>query len=110
MGLAEKKCEPCRGGVSPFPEEEALAYLAETPGWALAGNASRIERKFPFRDFASSMEFARKVGDLAEREGHHPDISFGWGYCTISFHTHRIRGLHENDFIMAAKVNALAGE
>ncbi|MBI5576134.1 MAG: 4a-hydroxytetrahydrobiopterin dehydratase [Deltaproteobacteria bacterium] len=110
MGLAEKKCVPCRGGVSPFPEEEAQAFLEETPGWTIAGGAAKIERTFRFKDFASAMDFARKIGDLAELEGHHPDISVGWGYCTVSFHTHKIRGLHENDFVMAAKVNALAGE
>jgi 4a-hydroxytetrahydrobiopterin dehydratase len=107
MGLAEKTCAPCRGGVPPLTEGEAKVYLAETPGWTLAGGAARIERKFPFKGFAPAMEFARKVGELAEREGHHPDIAFGWGYCAVSFHTHKIRGLHENDFIMAAKVNAL---
>src|SRR5512135_2230568 len=110
MDLAEKKCVPCRGGLSPLPKDEAEAILAETPGWTLAGDASRIERKFGFRDFASAMEFARKVGDLAEREGHHPDLCLGWGYCTVAFSTHKIHGLHENDFIMAAKVNVLAVE
>lgn len=110
MGLAAKTCVSCRGDVSPLSEEEAKGYLAETPGWTLFGGAARIERRFRFKDFASAMEFARRVGELAEREGHHPDISFGWGYCAVSFHTHKIQGLHENDFIMAAKVNALVGE
>jgi len=107
MGLSEKTCVPCRGGISPLTEEEAHGYLAETPGWTLAEGATGIERKFRFKDFASAMEFVRKVGLLAEREGHHPDIAFGWGYCAVSFHTHKIHGLHENDFIMAAKVDAL---
>jgi len=109
MGLAERTCAPCRGGVSPLTEEEAQGYIAQIPGWTLAEGASRIERRFPFKDFASALEFVQKVGELAEREGHHPDITFGWGYCRIAFQTHKIRGLHENDFIMAAKVNALAG-
>lgn len=109
MELAEKTCVSCRGGMPPLAEDEAKGYLAKTPGWTLIGGAARIERKFGFKDFASAMEFARKVGLLAEQEGHHPDISFGWGYCAVSFHTHKIHGLHENDFIMAAKVNALAG-
>jgi 4a-hydroxytetrahydrobiopterin dehydratase len=107
MGLAEKTCVSCRGGNSPLTEEEAHRYLVETPGWTLEEGATRIERRFRFKDFASAMEFVRKVGLLAEREGHHPDIAFGWGYCAVSFHTHKIHGLHENDFIMAAKVNAL---
>jgi 4a-hydroxytetrahydrobiopterin dehydratase len=76
----------------------------------MTGGAERIERRFRYKDFASAMEFARKVGELAEREGHHPDMAVGWGYCAVSFQTHKIRGLHENDFIMAAKVNALAGQ
>jgi len=110
MGLAEKTCVPCRGGVAPLNEDEARRYLSETPGWTLAAGGERIERTYKYKDFASAMEFARKVGELAEREGHHPDLAIGWGYCGVSFQTHKIRGLHENDFIMAAKVNALAGE
>ncbi len=110
MGLAEKTCVPCRGGVTPLDEDEARRYLAETPGWTLAAGGERIERRYKFKNFASAMEFARKVGELADREGHHPDLAVGWGHCGVSFQTHKIRGLHENDFIMAAKVNALAGE
>ena len=107
MGLAAKSCGPCRGGIPPLAAGEAEIYLPETPGWALSEDATRIRKEFTFRDFASAMAFVGKVADLAEREGHHPDISFGWGYCRITFQTHRIHGLHENDFIMAAKVNAL---
>jgi 4a-hydroxytetrahydrobiopterin dehydratase len=87
--------------------EEAESMLREIPGWDLEEDATKIRRSFRFRDFAQAMEFARKVGDLAEGEGHHPDIAMGWGYCTVVFQTHKIRGLHGNDFIMAAKVNAL---
>ena len=87
--------------------EEAESMLREIPGWGLEEDATKIRRSFRFRDFAQAMEFARKVGDLAEGEGHHPDIAMGWGYCTVVFQTHKIRGLHGNDFIMAAKVNAL---
>lgn len=108
MGLAAKACGPCRGGVAPLTAEESDRYLRETPGWTLSEDGTRIQRSFSFRDFASALEFVGKVADLAEREGHHPDIAFGWGYCRITFQTHRIHGLHENDFIMAAKVNELA--
>ena len=87
--------------------EEAESMLREIPGWDMEEDATKIRRSFRFRDFAQAMEFARKVGDLAEGEGHHPDIAMGWGYCTVVFQTHKIRGLHGNDFIMAAKVNAL---
>lgn len=107
MGLADRSCGPCRGGVPPLAAGEAERYLRETPGWTLSDDGTRIRRKFSFRNFAAAMEFANRVGELAEREGHHPDIEFGWGYCRVAFHTHAIHGLHENDFIMAAKVNAL---
>lgn len=108
MDLASMKCEPCRGGVSPMSREEAEGMLREIPGWDLEEGATKIRRTFRFRDFARAMEFARKVGDLAEEEGHHPDITVGWGYCAVVFQTHKIHALHRNDFIMAAKVNALS--
>ena len=107
MGLASRKCQPCRGGVSPISREEAEGMLREIPGWDLEEGATKIRRTFRFRDFAQAMEFTIKVGDLAEKEGHHPDIAVGWGYCTVVFQTHKIRALHENDFIMAAKVNTI---
>ena len=108
MGLTTKTCVPCKGGVPPLTAHEAERYLGEAPGWALAAGATRIERRFTFGDFAAALDFVNKIGGLAEAEGHHPDISFGWGYCDIVFYTHKIKGLHENDFIMAAKVNELA--
>lgn len=107
MGLADKTCVPCRGGVSGLSAEQAERLLAETPGWTLEEGATRIRRTFRFKDFAAALAFAQRVGDLAEAEGHHPDIALGWGYCSVSFRTHKIGALHENDFIMAAKVSAL---
>jgi len=107
MGLASRKCEPCREGVSPISREEAESLLREIPGWEPEEGATKIRRTFRFRDFAQAMEFARKVGEVAEEEGHHPDITVGWGYCAVVFQTHTIRALHRNDFIMAAKVDAL---
>jgi 4a-hydroxytetrahydrobiopterin dehydratase len=107
MSLTQKTCVPCQGGIPPIPRAEAEKLLKETPGWQLSGDATRINRKFTFPDFAAAQKFVNKVGDLAEAEGHHPDISFGWGYADVLFYTHKIKGLHENDFIMAAKVNAL---
>ena len=95
-----------RTGVA-LAEPAAQKFLEQTPGWELAGAASRIERKFSFADFAETLEFVNRVGALAEAEGHHPDIAFGWGYCTITLYTHKIDGLHENDFILAAKINEL---
>ena len=73
-----------------------------------ADDASRIERRFTFKNFAEAFAFVQQASDLAEREGHHPDICFGWGYATVSLYTHKIRGLHENDFIMAAKLDEIA--
>lgn len=108
--LATKTCVPCRGGVSPMSLDEAKRHLDETPGWELTAEGTRIERAFRFRDFKAALDFVDKVGAVAENEGHHPDIRFGWGYCTIELFTHKINGLHENDFIMAAKVNALADD
>ena len=106
-GLTEKSCAPCRGGVSALTAEEAKHYLDETPDWALGGAASRIERRFAFGDFVEALDFVNRLGALAENEGHHPDISFGWGYCNVVLYTHKIKGLHENDFIMAAKIDHL---
>jgi 4a-hydroxytetrahydrobiopterin dehydratase len=106
--LAEKTCTPCRGGIPPMTREEAERFVGNAPGWGLRDNATRIERPFRFPDFAAALAFVNEVGAIAEREDHHPDISFGWGYATVSLHTHKIKGLHENDFIMAAKINQLA--
>lgn len=105
--LAEKTCEPCRGGVPPMTVETAGEMLAQTPGWEIAGEPMRIVRRFPFKDFAEALAFVNRVGAIAEAEQHHPDIHFGWGYCTVELYTHKIKGLHQNDFIMAAKINDL---
>jgi len=106
--LVEKTCTPCRGGVPPLTREEAEGFLAQAPQWTLVDEAHRIERTFRFRNFREALEFVQKVGQLAEAEGHHPDIRFGWGYATVSLRTKKIKGLHENDFIMAAKIDRLA--
>jgi 4a-hydroxytetrahydrobiopterin dehydratase len=108
MSLSTKQCTPCRGGIPPLTRAEAERFLGEVPGWTLDADAARIERTFTFPDFATALALVEKVAALAEEEGHHPDISFGWGYCRIVLWTHKIKGLHENDFIMAAKVNGLA--
>jgi len=81
--------------------------MEQIPGWTLSEDARLIRRSFIFRDFMAAQDFATQAGQLSESEGHHPDISYGWAYCTVSFYTHKIGGLHENDFIMAAKVNRL---
>ena len=103
--LSTKTCTPCQGGIPPLTPEEASHYLAQTEGWQLLEGGTLIAREYTFSDFRESMDFVQKVGELAEHEGHHPDVSFGWGYANISLQTKKIKGLHENDFIMAMKIN-----
>ena len=107
--LVTKKCTPCRGGVPPLAADEARAYQDKVPGWTLLDDATRISRTYKFRTFAEAFEFVRRIAATAEEEGHHPDIAFGWGYATVSLQTKKIKGLHENDFIMAAKFDRLGG-
>lgn len=106
--LANRVCTPCRGGVPPLTPEEAERLRASTPEWELADGATRLRRTFKHGSFAESLAFANRVGELAEAEGHHPVVTFGWGFCTVELQTKKIKGLHENDFIMAAKIDALA--
>lgn len=105
--LAQKVCTPCRGGIPPLAAEEAARYLAQVPDWTLLDDARRIERTYRFGNFREALAFVDQVGTLAEAEGHHPDVCFGWGYATVSLQTKEIKGLHENDFIMAAKIDDL---
>jgi 4a-hydroxytetrahydrobiopterin dehydratase len=106
--LAEKSCTPCRGGIPPLTREAAEEYRRQAPDWALLDEAARIERSYRFKNFAEAFAFVEGVAALAEAEGHHPDICFCWGYATASLRTKKIKGLHENDFIMAAKLDRLA--
>ena len=110
MSLSQKTCTPCQGGIPPLTSTEAEAVLSQASGWQLLENGTRLERRFTFETFAAALAFVNRVGDLAEEEGHHPDITFGWGYANVLFYTHKIGGLHEKDFIMAAKVNELYTE
>jgi len=105
--LAQKSCTPCRGGVPPLDAEAARRLLANVPGWELLEDAHKIQRSYRFTDFKEALAFVGHVGALAEAEGHHPDVSFGWGYATVSLQTKKIKGLHENDFILAAKIDQL---
>jgi 4a-hydroxytetrahydrobiopterin dehydratase len=108
VALAEKSCTPCRGGVPPLSEPEAAAYHIQAPEWKLLDQATRIERTYRFNNFREAFGFVERAAELAEAEGHHPDITFGWGYATVSLRTKKIKGLHENDFIMAAKLDRIA--
>jgi 4a-hydroxytetrahydrobiopterin dehydratase len=108
--LAEMSCTPCRGGIPPLTEEEAADYHGQAPDWQLLDQTTRIERTYRFRNFGGAFKFVEREAALAEAEGHHPDINFGWGYATISLRTKKTKGLHENDFIMAAKLDRMAAE
>ena len=105
--LAAKSCVPCRGGVAPLSEEQAAAFSGSTPGWRLEEGGTRLTRRFELQDFVEAMRFVNRVADVAEREGHHPDIAIHWNKVDLVLWTHKIGGLHENDFILAAKVNRL---
>ncbi len=106
--LAEKSCTPCRGGIPPLDAEEAAALHREAPQWDLLDAATRIARTYRFKNFGEAFGFVARAAELAEAEAHHPDISFGWGYATVTLRTKKIKGLHENDFIMAAKLDRIA--
>jgi 4a-hydroxytetrahydrobiopterin dehydratase len=107
--LVSKTCTPCRGGIPPLTREQAALFHAQAPDWQLPEEAHRIERSFRFRNFREALTFVQEIGELAEAEGHHPNISFGWGNATVSLQTKKIKGLHENDFIMATKIDRIFG-
>src|SRR5258708_5593696 len=90
--LAEKICTPCRGGIPPLTRDEAESLRTQAPDWQLVDDARRIERTFRSRTFREALSFVQQVGELAETEGHHPDISFGWGYATVSLRTKKSKG------------------
>jgi len=106
--LAGKVCTPCQGGIPPLSPTEAQVFQKQIAKWDLTDESTWIRRSFSFDNFVGALDFVNKVGALAEEEGHHPDIALGWGYVDISLQTHKIKGLHENDFILAAKIDAIA--
>jgi 4a-hydroxytetrahydrobiopterin dehydratase len=108
--LAEKTCVPCRGGIPPLSFDEAEALHTQAPDWELLDRATRIERTYRFKNFREAFAFVERAAALAEAQFHHPDISFGWGFATLSLRTKKIKGLHENDFIMATKLDRIAAE
>ena len=106
--LINKKCLPCEGGISPFDISEIHKYQKKVDGWEIIKNEKDVyllEKNFIFKNFLESQSFVNEVGKISEDEGHHPDISFGWGYVKIDITTHAIKGLSENDFILAAKID-----
>src|SRR4051812_7599025 len=106
--LAEKSCTPGRGGIPPLKRDEAEQNRQKAPEWPRLEDATRIERRYKFKNFSEAFAFVEQAAALAEAEGHHPDIGFGWGYATVSLRTKKINGLHENDFIMAVKLDRIA--
>ena len=108
--LKDKKCVPCEGGVIPFDISEIHKYQKKVDGWDIIKDERQIfflSKKFKFENFIKSQNFVNEVGKVSEQEGHHPDISFGWGYCRIKIFTHAIKGLAESDFILAAKIDKI---
>ncbi len=105
--LRQEDCIPCRGGVPPLEASEIDALLPEVPEWRVAADPPRILRRWTFPDFQTAQDFVVKVGAVAEAAGHHPDITFGWGYAEVSTYTHAIGGLQRADFVLAAKIDAL---
>ena len=104
MSLADNTCVPCRGGVPPLTESHATDLLGQLdPSWALTNDATHLQRSYLFKNFVHAMEFANRLADVAEEEGHHPDLYISWGKCTVDLWTHKINGLTESDFFMAAK-------
>ncbi|HWF39098.1 MAG TPA: 4a-hydroxytetrahydrobiopterin dehydratase [Candidatus Acidoferrales bacterium] len=104
--LSSKTCVPCRGGVPPLEGAELQKLSKQVPGWKVV-DGHHITRMFTFPDFRQALDFVNKVGELAESQGHHPDIFLTWGKAEITTWTHKINGLSESDFILAAKVDEL---
>ena len=108
--LDKKSCIPCKGGIPAFDIQEIHKYLKKVDGWDVKKKDEIyfLEKNFTFKNFSESQKFVNEVGNIAEKEAHHPDIWFGWGYAKIKIFTHAINGLHESDFVLAAKIDKLS--
>jgi 4a-hydroxytetrahydrobiopterin dehydratase len=104
--LASKSCVPCHGGVPRVEGNDLRELAAQVPAWEVVAD-HHLRRRWEFANFRAAQVFANRVGEVAEVEGHHPDICFGWGYCELSIYTHAIDGLSESDFVLAAKIDRL---
>jgi 4a-hydroxytetrahydrobiopterin dehydratase len=104
--LATRECVPCRGGVPPLKGEELGKLNGQIEGWEVV-NEHHLRKEYSFTDFKQTLEFVNQVGNLAEQQWHHPDVCFGWGKAEVTIWTHKIDGLTESDFILAAKIDAL---
>ena len=109
--LSDKKCVPCEGNTLPFDVDEIHKYLKQINGWEVKNDENKsyfLTKNYKFKNFLESQNFVNKVSNIAEKEGHHPDLSFGWGYCKIKIFTHAIKGLAESDFILAANIDKIS--
>ena len=104
--LSSRQCIPCRGGVPALSDEQIFPLLEQLNGWEVV-NAHHLKKNYRFDNFKESLAFVNRVGELAEEQGHHPDICFGWGQTEITIWTHKIDGLTESDFILAAKIDEI---
>ena len=107
MELKNQKCQACSGNTPKFDEKQISNNLSKLNSWSVNDEQKMIYKKFNFKTFKQALNFTNKVGEIADLEGHHPDISLGWGYSLIMLHTHAIQGLSINDFIIAAKIDEI---
>ena len=105
--LKNQKCQACSGNTPKFDEKQITKNLSKLDKWLVNDEQKMIYKKFEFKTFKQALNFINKVGEVADLEGHHPDISFGWGYSLVMLHTHAIQGLSINDFILAAKIDEI---
>jgi len=108
VDLKNLKCAPCSGKTPKLEPEEISNYLSQLDGWSVNGEQEMIFKKFKFKNFKKALAFTNSVGNIAEFEGHHPDISLGWGYSIVMLHTHAIKGLSVNDFVLALNIDELS--
>jgi 4a-hydroxytetrahydrobiopterin dehydratase len=107
IDLRQKHCVPCEGGMPPLTKEQIAEYSPEAPDWKISDDDKKITKEFKFKDFKEAMAFVNKVADIAESEGHHPDTYIFYNLVRFELSTHAVGGLSENDFILAAKINAI---
>ncbi len=104
--LADQHCVPCRGGIPPLQGEQLIPYAEQLPDWKII-EEHHITKSFPFPDFKTGLDFVNRAGAVAEQEGHHPDLNLEWGKVDVRIYTHKIRGLTESDFVLAAKIDRI---